>query len=173
MMPKPLQPMATKLLHLAAILALASSTACSHAPVNPGAQLELGTGSWRFEPLEDGQPVELVAGVQGGWHVWISLRVSDLGRDPRPIHLTIQPSDESAEADEMRIALPFDPPRDDGTRQLVGYTGIVSNPSCWVGELVRLRATMELPAGEVLVAERDVTLLGGVYPPPACTESLR
>ena len=141
-------------------------------PVEPGeASLELGTGSWRFEPLEDGETLELVRGAQGGWHVWLSVRVEGMAGEPPPLRFTMQPSDESRGADSFEVALRFDPPREDGARQLVGYTGIVSDPACLVGELLRVEVEMPGPDGAMLRSERDVRVAGGAYPPPAC-ESL-
>ena len=38
--------------------------------------LELGTGSQSFEPLTDGQGLTIIAGPQGGFHLWAAARVS-------------------------------------------------------------------------------------------------
>ncbi|MFT6821620.1 MAG: hypothetical protein ACJATT_005451 [Myxococcota bacterium] len=35
--------------------------------------IELGTGSSSYEPLADGDSVELVSGIQGGWHINVSV----------------------------------------------------------------------------------------------------
>ena len=153
------------------VLLLASSilaAACGEAPPPEGEPvLELGTGSWRFEALEDGQEVELVAGAQGGWHVWISLRTQGIPLDRPPVRLFVQPADQSRPPDEMAVALPFDAPGEEGWRKLIGYTGVVYEPSCMVGQLVRFRAELDYE-GETLVSERDVRVRGGTYPPPAC-----
>jgi len=130
--------------------------------------LELGTGSWRFDALEDGQEVELIRGAQGGWHMWVSLRVRGVDMDRPLIELSVQPADESRPADETAIALPFESENSEGWRQRIGYTGIVEDPSCLVGELVRFRVEMTTPDGEVLSSERDVRVMGGAYPPPPC-----
>lgn len=37
--------------------------------------LELGTGTQVFMPLTDGQGVTVIAGPQGGFHIWASARV--------------------------------------------------------------------------------------------------
>lgn len=153
---------------LPVLLALGLAVGCADAPPDEEAALELGTGSWRFEPLEDGQEVELVRGAQGGWHVWMSLRVRGMAGEPPPIRLTMQPADESRPIEETEVALPFDPPREDGWRQLVGYTGVVDDPSCAVGELMRIGVSMPMDDGEVMRSERDVVVMGGAYPPPAC-----
>lgn len=152
------------------LLGALAMAGCADAPpvedVDPA--LELGTGSWRFEALEDGQEVELVKGAQGGWHVWISVRVRGMGGEPPPLRLTVAPADGSRPAETTEVLLPFDPPRADGWQQLVGYTGIVNDPSCLVGELVRFTVEMPMGEGEVMRAERDVLVRGGAYPPPAC-----
>lgn len=36
--------------------------------------IELGTGARSFEPLEAGQEVPIIAGIQGGFHVWGGFR---------------------------------------------------------------------------------------------------
>ena len=43
--------------------------------------LELGAGQTAFEPLQDDDVVELVAGPQGGWHVDVSVRFGGMWPD--------------------------------------------------------------------------------------------
>jgi len=43
--------------------------------------IELGTGTMRFEPVAEGSDVELVAGLQGGWHLDVSVRFGGFGPD--------------------------------------------------------------------------------------------
>ena len=50
--------------------------ACGAGPES--GEFEVGTGTWRFESVVDGQPVDLVRGAQGGWHVWVSVRATDV-----------------------------------------------------------------------------------------------
>lgn len=152
------------LLALAALLSLAG---CADAPAEEAA-IEVGTGSWRFEPIEDGQEVALVRGAQGGWHIWISVRVRGIEGDAPPLTLSLQPADESAPPIETDVQLRLDPPDADGWRQLVGYTGALPDPSCVVGELLRVRVSTPMGDGRVMASERDVRVLGGAYPPPAC-----
>ncbi|MEM7674632.1 MAG: hypothetical protein AAF449_01375 [Myxococcota bacterium] len=151
---------------------LASATVACGDAEDPGAalSLELGTGSWRFEALEDGQEVELVRGAQGGWHVWVSFRVRGMAEERAIATLRIQPADESRPANEADVQLRLGGSNDEGYRHYIGWTGIVPDPACLVGELVRLEATMEAPDGTLLRSERDVTLLGGTYPPGACDQ---
>ncbi len=151
------------------LLALAQP-ACgdaAHDPKGPPT-LELGTGSFRFEPLEDRQEVELVHGAQGGWHMWISLRVENADVDHPLVELTLQPADQSLPAQKVSVELPFDPPDERGARKLIAYTGVIQDPSCWVGQLMRVAVKLTTDDGIVLRDERDVVVLGGTYPPPAC-----
>ncbi|RLB50311.1 MAG: hypothetical protein DRJ42_19145 [Deltaproteobacteria bacterium] len=141
---------------------------CGEVTAGAPAELELGTGSWRFEALDDGQEVELIRGAQGGWHMWISLRVRGVDMERPPVRLRMQLADESRPAQDVEVAVRFDDPDDEGWRKLIGYTGIVNDPACLVGELFRIEASLPMGGDEVMRAERDVTLLGGAYPPPAC-----
>lgn len=130
------------------------------------ASLELGAGSWRFEPLADGEELELIRGAQGGWHVWISLRTRGLGDDP-VVTLSLQPEDESREPSVTHVRPNLDPEDDEGYRDLVGHTQIIDEPSCMVGEMMHLEASVEVD-GEVLRSDRYFVVLGGAFPPPSC-----
>jgi hypothetical protein len=44
----------------------------------PGGVVEIGTGVTRFEPLLDGQALDLYAGPQGGFHFFLHARLQDL-----------------------------------------------------------------------------------------------
>lgn len=45
---------------------------------------EIGTGTLAFEPLQDGQPLDLVTGIQGGFHFVLHARLAGLEPgDPR------------------------------------------------------------------------------------------
>lgn len=51
-------------------------------PVDPGPPwLEVGAGSTAFEPLADGDAIELVQGPQGGWHVDVAARFGGMSPD--------------------------------------------------------------------------------------------
>jgi hypothetical protein len=152
------------------VCALALYACGEGAPAHGGgsATLELGTGSWRFEALEDGQEVELVHGAQGGWHMWISLKVTGAAVAHPTVRLTMEPADESLPMQDVSVELPFEAPDEHGACKLIGYTGVVNDPSCWVGALVHVQATVTTDDGTVLSDEHDVVLRGGVYPPPPC-----
>jgi hypothetical protein len=40
--------------------------------------VELGTGFQYFEPLSEGQKVEIIFGPQGGYHVWVHFRMQNM-----------------------------------------------------------------------------------------------
>jgi hypothetical protein len=67
---------------LALLLALSSGQACdcdSQPKADAGPEeIELGTGGLNFEPLEDDQPLLLVAGIQGGYHFVVNARIRGL-----------------------------------------------------------------------------------------------
>lgn len=56
-----------------------------------GAQplLELGTGTQAFGALTNGQPLTIIAGPQGGFHLWAAARTR-APLDPRLITLTVK-----------------------------------------------------------------------------------
>ena len=50
--------------------------------------LELGTGTQSFERLSDGQSARVIAGPQGGFHLWASARIRS-PLDPKLIRLIV------------------------------------------------------------------------------------
>lgn len=162
--------MRARLLVLGAALALAAGCA-TEAP--PGeASLELGTGSWRFEPVTDGDTVSLVRGAQGGWHFWLSLRAQGMSGEYNTMRLELQPADESAPAQRNELPVYLEPPDEDGVRLATGLTAILADPGCAVGELLRVRVTMTADDGTEIVDERYLMIDPGPDPPPACGEEL-
>lgn len=58
--------------------------------------LELGTGTQSFAPLTNGQMVTIIAGPQGGFHVWAAARTR-APLDPMLIKLTVKVKRSGAE----------------------------------------------------------------------------
>ena len=146
-----------------ALLALALTAGCKEEPPPaPGdLAIELGTGSWRFEPLVDEQDVELVRGAQGGWHVWVSVRAEGLRGDP-PI-ATLYIESEVLDLDgvppsvtEARVA--FTPRQDEpGVAEVVGWIHVQNAPACVVDRRIRLRvAVTDEESGRTALDERIV-----------------
>lgn len=155
----------------AAIVLLSLASGCSSETTEPDGvrAFELGTGSWRFEPIEDGAQLDMVHGAQGGWHVWLAFRVDGIDdEDLLFVTTETQLGDESRAPHVTRTRVPFEAPDIEGHRVFVGWTEILDDPSCMLGAPLRVKATLELPDGSTLTDERYITPMGGAYPPPAC-----
>jgi len=157
----------------ALVLALASTAAagCGAETGRPGegeTHLELGSGSWRFEPLEDGQAVDLVRGAQGGWHIWISVRAEGFAESQAVLELETQVADESRPPQHTEVEVRLERPDAEGRRAFIGWPAILAEPGCLMGEMLRVTATLRDDAGTRVEAERYVTVMGGDDPPTAC-----
>jgi hypothetical protein len=130
--------------------------------------VELGTGEWEFVPLTDEQPVELIFGVQGGYHVWTSFRAE--GLDPEGVMLEIetQRADDSHPPELSRVPVDFQ--MNDGTAELLGWPAVLGDPGCVLGDMLRIRVTLTDAHGTVATDERYVLPLTGTGtpPPPDC-----
>ena len=148
-------------------LALLVSAGCA-GPGAGEAQVELGTGTWRFEPLVDGQEVDMVRGAQGGWHIWLGLRATDFDADRALTKIEMQPADESAEPQQVEAELYLGSPDDEGRRTLLGWPAIIADPACAVGEMMRVSVEVESIDGTPRIDERYVILAPGADPPGPC-----
>lgn len=136
-------------------------------PPAADAALLLGTGTWRFEPVADGDTLPLIRGAQGGWHVWVALEAT--GFDPAQGELTLiaEDLDRGEEVAHLRIDTAFDPPLKGGERLLLGWPQVLESPGCVVDHHVLLSATWR-GQGVALSDERDVVVGAGDDPPDAC-----
>jgi hypothetical protein len=50
---------------------------CLHGPAGPP-QLALGQGQLDYAPLDEGQTVQVERGPQGGYHIWLAARMTNL-----------------------------------------------------------------------------------------------
>lgn len=139
---------------------------CTGGPVEESS-LELGTGTWRFEPLTDGDSVPLIRGAQGGWHIWLSVR-STAGEESGSLSIAVSPADETRPPQRTTIGVTLDPPDAEGRRVYLGWPAILEDPACAVGELLRIEATFVAPSGQRTTVEREVRVTGGDSPPPPC-----
>jgi hypothetical protein len=111
----------------------------------------------RFVAISDGFPVEIEAGPQGGWHVWVSARTTGLPRrgtlswvlrsgstvlsEPLSLHL-----DDSVD----RIACGWE------HRKAALTFAVIGEP--WRGKSAELEARWEEFGGTPLIVKRGVTL---------------
>ena len=75
--------------------------------------LELGTGTEAFEPLTEGQPVPIIAGPQGGYHVWGALQAGGFAPQGVMMHFTLEKGGqviaEASYLDDLFRVAPTDP----------------------------------------------------------------
>ncbi len=137
--------------------------ACGGDPEPPGEILvELGTGEVAFEALRDGTTLPLVAGPQGGHHVWLGFRVT--GARSERAYLTVEPiplttGEPPARSAPVRIFLSTMP---DGRREYFGWPAQLAEPACLVGEPVILRVTIEDERGNRGSDERTIVVGEGI-----------
>lgn len=143
--------------------------ACGGDPEPPGELLvELGTGEVAFETLSDGTTLPLVAGPQGGHHVWLGFRVT--GARSERAYLTVEPiplatGELPPRSAPVRVFLS---PVEDGRHEYFGWPAQLSDPACLVGEQLILRITIEDERGNRGSDERTIVVGDGVGLAP-CT----
>ena len=123
--------------------------------------VELGAGIASFTPLADGDAVELVAGLQGGWHVDTAIRFGGFG--PDGVHLVY----EAVDTDARRVsyvteattgAASVQPDGDGYTRVGDRIVFDIDGPDDVVGATLYLRVTAAI--GDVTVSdEREVVIV--------------
>jgi hypothetical protein len=146
---------------LCAVAACTSETAPSEAE----RAVELGTGVSRFEPVVDGVEVPLIAGSQGGHHVWISIRAQRLDSNRASVRIASGPADESREQVVTLVNGRFDPPDADGRRAMIGWPEMLPDAGCLVGELLRVDVSVDV-GGQYTTDEREILVGAGDSPPP-------
>jgi hypothetical protein len=130
--------------------------------------LELGTGTFRFEPVEDGHGLPMIRGAQGGWHLWVAVRTHGIDAALGSLTIELQRADESDPPQTTTLGVQLDPPDDDGRRSYLGWPAILPDPSCSAGELFRVHASFTTSAGEQYEDERHAVALPGDDPPAPC-----
>ena len=125
-----------------AALALGCGAACA-APAGPPA-LELGAGRAAFEALADGQDVPMVEGSQGGFHLWVSVRVE--GAVGEGAELTLEASPLATGRPRQTLRLP--PRLEEGApAEMAGIALVLSRPECFRDREVLLEAELADAAG--------------------------
>ncbi len=130
--------------------------ACGGPPTSGDVSLELGTGESEFAPLVDYQEAPLVAGPQGGHHVWISFRAEGLSSDRVLMDLEMIPLDTTeppARGEPVRVFMTV---HDEEHQSFVGWPAQILHAGCYVGVPLSVRVELTDPAGNVAVDERIV-----------------
>ena len=101
--------------------------------------VEIGTGEVRFETLTDGQEAPTVYGIQGGYHIWGSVRAT--GIDWRRLELHFELTGEDGELVSNPTLLPAQlrdcsdqEGCDEGMGEVVGITVFVDDPPAIWGD---------------------------------------
>ena len=75
-------------------------------PATPSAfDVEVGTGDTDFQPLAEGAEVDLIHGVQGGWHIWTGFRVRNAALQDVRVNLYSRFDDGTAAGDPSSVAV--------------------------------------------------------------------
>lgn len=129
-----------------AVLALAQGCGGPALDVPPWAQV--GTGDVGFEPVTEGQEVGIQSGIQGGQHIWGSVRATGLDWRDASVEFVLL-DEEGLEAEEptrLRTSMQQCPQDQDGCDQgmgeLVGATVLVNNPGGIRGDRITMQVTV-------------------------------
>lgn len=130
--------------------------ACGDPPPAPGElSFELGTGETGYEPIVGEPELELVAGPQGGHHVWVSLRVQNLGAEHVLMDLDAVPLT-TGEPAPRRMPVRLFMTAEEGEHVYVGWPAQLDDPGCFVGVRTSLQVTLTTPDGRMATQERVV-----------------
>lgn len=135
---------------LALLLAACADEGSSAPPT-----LELGTGEWAFEPLSEGQQVRLVAGTQGGFHVWLSMRAQGFDGTRLRMKLQLIPSSAPDQISGSDLELAFQP-GDDGL-EFIGWPAQLLMPWCFTDAPLTL--DVELSEGDTRSAHASIAIV--------------
>lgn len=120
------------------VLAVAFVGGCAAGGTEP--TVEIGTGESAFEALTEGQDVPLNLGVQGGYHVWMSLRATAL--DPDKVWLEVRTELNGEQADALAITAMAEDDDEHDACVLVGWPVIMADPQAADGQLLGLSVTV-------------------------------
>lgn len=136
-----------------------------------GPQLELGSGEVAFEAVQQGDHLQLHAGSQGGYHVWLSIRARGFKSDKLRFVLDVVPSAPAPPA-HTDTPIRFTPvgaadggapsPDAGGPLEFIGWPARVLAPECAVGKTLRLSVQLDDGLGQTAKGELEV-----VADPPA------
>lgn len=116
---------------------------------------EIGTGFSAFEPVVDGAPIDVVAGPQGGFHIWTAIRIKDSSIDTAQVGLSARFAEGGDLAGKPSRAMVELAPVG-GARERAGMTNFVSDPSAVSGKSIILRAEIVTADGRSATVECTV-----------------
>lgn len=130
--------------------------------------LEVGTGYDRFVPYAEPAVGELVAGPQGGFHIWTSLRARNPATTMSPlVEISYERVRDGAVVSyPFRVRVSFDRVPGMDVQEIYGLRAEALRPEDVLDEDVIVRARVETRDGAFAIAERRVHVVREVIPPP-------
>jgi hypothetical protein len=137
---------------LLAFLAGLAPSACGSDPASPdagpvdnGKRVVLGTGEAEFAPIEGEPRLRLVAGVQGGFHVWASFLTYGFSGERVDMLLETRVEDDPDASIVMRARLDLRDTTDangEPARSFAGFPAQVYDARCAQDKRVRVEVTL-------------------------------
>lgn len=126
----------------------------------------IGGGQAAFEPLGEGSITQVEGGPQGGFHVWISVRMKNLHQAGAKTFVDIYEKD-AAEPMATFLAAQGYTPAESGYCELLGVRCQITHQSTMdiqgiLGKTLRVTAKVSDPTGDVGVSEQLITLSDNV-----------
>ncbi len=130
--------------------------------------LELGSGEWQFEAIDDGTEVDMIHGAQGGIHVWVSMRATGLDPDRVHMELVTEKLDGTLAPETSEVDIRLDTSDEGGvvTEEMLGWPAVLAAPGCVVDS--ELLITVTLTDDKGTVATDQLTVLPRGTDMPAC-----
>jgi hypothetical protein len=124
---------------LAALTLCLLLVACGEDGPEVAPALELGTGEWQFETMAAAQRVQLVAGTQGGFHVWLSMRAQGFAGERLRMQLQLRSARAPVASSDLSLAFE---PNEEGALEFVGWPAQLLDPWCAVDVPLTVEVTL-------------------------------
>ncbi len=139
-------------------LALLLVVGCGPVQYPGPAEATLGTGYTAFVPIADGDSVPIVMGLQGGYHVWGSVRARWLDPSQVHLHFTITRTSDGARQAERDDNIALDGGGDGlDWGQHLGSAVIFTDVAQARGQPCRFHLDLSDRNGRTAVVERSIT----------------
>jgi hypothetical protein len=133
------------------ICAALLAAGCGAAGFSGPPAADVGTGADRFIALRDGDAVPIVMGLQGGYHVWGSVRASNVASQNVTLRFALYHADDAA---PLTVRLDT---VDLTSGEHLGTAVFLPDPSAVRGQPCRLRLELTDENGRAASAEHRIT----------------
>ncbi len=119
-----------------------------HVPVYPGAAVcQVGTGSDSFTPIHPGDRVAISRGIQGGSHIWASVRARWVSGSGATQAYTLSLADGTVlstqdQTTDLAAVAPSTQAGETGWEESLGSRAFVSDPGALDGKSVKLHVDL-------------------------------